>query len=47
MHTFLYELPELINRISEIVDLLLYRLTILGLAALAARGSSRFFLRNM
>ena len=36
MHTLLNELPELINRIFDILELIVVRLTLLGLAALGA-----------
>ena len=36
MHTLLNELPDLINRIFDILELIVVRLTLLGLAALGA-----------
>ncbi|HMD84039.1 MAG TPA: hypothetical protein VKO18_04990 [Terriglobia bacterium] len=36
MNTLLNELPEIINRIFDILDLIVVRLTLLGLAALGA-----------
>ncbi len=38
MHNLLNELPEIINRIFDILDLIVVRLTLLGLAALGARS---------
>jgi hypothetical protein len=36
MHTLLNELPELLNRIFDILELIVVRLTLLGLTALGA-----------
>jgi hypothetical protein len=36
MHTLLNELPELLNRVFDILELIVVRLTLLGLTALAA-----------
>ncbi len=36
MHALLNELPEAVNRIFDILELIVVRLTLLGLAALGA-----------
>ena len=36
MHNLLNELPEIINRVFDVLDLIVVRLTLLGLIALGA-----------
>jgi hypothetical protein len=36
MHNLLSELPEAINRVFDILELIIFRLTLLGLAILGA-----------
>ncbi len=43
MHNLLNELPEAINRVFDVLELIVMRLTLLGLVVL---GAHKFFFRN-